>query len=135
MAAELRRFVADHGARPFCWKTNNCLGFVSGALQVQGAAPLPREWWSGYGTPRGALLRYRRLLRGYGVRCITEALDARYGRALTLHPADGMICARKADEVMGYAFGVTLAQGCVFLTAQGARWVEPEPGDIFWRPA
>lgn len=135
MAAELRRYIAERFSEPFRWQGNNCLAFVSGALEAQGVAALPREWWEGVSTPKAAALRYARLLRAHGAECITEGFDRRYSRALTLHPADGMICARKADEVMGYAFGVAIAQGCVFLTEQGARWVEPQSGDIFWRPA
>lgn len=73
------------------------------------------------------------MLAKYGFDDIIHAMDDRFDRELTLHPRDGMICARKANDVMGYGFGVALRGGCVFLTADGARWVDVEVGDLFWR--
>lgn len=133
MESQLTAYIARHRDKPFRWRDNNCLSFVSGALEACGLPGLPRDWCEGYITTREALRSYRKALAVYGHGDIIEAMDARYERVMTLHPRDGMICARKANDVMGYGFGVALRSGCVFLTADGARWADVEAGDLFWR--
>lgn len=135
MAGQLGAYIAEHATRPFSWAGNNCLGFVSGALEAQGLAPLPRDWWHGFSTTREAVRAYRRALARYGHSCIVDAMDARFDRAATLHPSDGMICARRDGGATGYGFGVAMAQGCVFLTDAGARWTAPQAGDLIWGAA
>lgn len=133
MGSQLTAYIEQRRDLPFDWRGNNCLAFVSGALEACGLSGLPRDWCAGYSTAREALRAYRTALRAYGHDDIIDAMDARYERVLTLHPRDGMICARKTDDVMGYAFGVVLHGGCVFVTGDGARWSDVEAGDMFWR--
>lgn len=134
MAAKLRAYLSTKASEPFDWRRNNCLSFVSGALEALELEPLPSDWCEGYSTMRGAAHYYRRTLKRYGLHGIIDALDVRYDRTLTLHPQEGLVCARPEVGPMGYAFGVTSAQGCVFLTEAGARWTEPRVGDVYWVP-
>ena len=133
MESQLTAYIAQHRDRCFSWRDNNCMSFVSGALEACGLPRLPRDWSTGYITAKEAVRSYRKMLKTYGHSDIVNAMDERYERVLTLHPRDGMICARKTDDVMGYGFGITLRGGCVFLTADGARWASIEPSDLFWR--
>ena len=133
MESQLTRYVAKHRDLPFGWRDNNCMSFVSGALEACGLSGLPREWCSGYTTTKEALQAYRAALAAYGHDNIVSAMDARYERVLTLYPIDGMICSRKTSDVMGRGFGIVLRGGCVFLTSDGARWAHVEPADLFWR--
>lgn len=133
MATELRDYILDHTEKPFDWSKNNCLSFASGALRVLGLPDLPRDWYTGAEDRREAVRAYRAGLERYGYANIIQALDDRYERVWTLHPEDGMICARKTDDLMGHGFGVTFRNGCVFLTADGAKWSDVEAGDKFWR--
>lgn len=133
MESQLVDYISRHRDLPFDWSNNNCLSFVSGALEACGLPGLPKDWCKGFSTTREALRAYRTALNAYGHGDIIEAMDARYERVLTLHPRDGMICARKTEDVMGYGFGVVLRGGCVFLTSEGAKWADVEAGDMFWR--
>lgn len=101
-----------------------------------GRDPLPEGWTQGYATPRTALAHYRRQLADDGSPDIIAALDRRFDRELTLHPEDGAIIARPcAAVVMGYAFGVAIDTGCVFMTKDGPIMSAIMPGDIVWGSA
>jgi hypothetical protein len=132
MAAELRAYVTAHAGVPFHWRDCNCLTFVQGALRAAGRAGLPDDWCLPAKDRREALRLYRAGLRADGAASIAEGMDARFERVFTLHPGDGLVCARQTRDVLGVGFGVTLGQGCVFLTDAGARWFDVEPGDMFW---
>ena len=118
---------------PFDWRENNCMSFVSGALEACGLSGLPSAWCGGYANTKEALLSYRKALAAYGHEDIVSAMDARYQRVLTLYPTDGMICSRETSDVMGRGFGIVLRGGCVFLTPKGAQWTQIEHDDLFWR--
>lgn len=132
MASELRAYIEGHRDTPFDWRVNNCLTFVQGALRAAGGATLPDAWCVPANSRLDALRIYREGLMAEGAANMTDAMDARYDRAYTLHPADGLVCARPARDVLGVGFGVTVNQGCVFLTKHGARWFTVEPTDTFW---
>jgi hypothetical protein len=133
MAAELMRYIHRHAHVPFDWRQNNCLTFVQGALRVVGGATLPDDWCLPARDRREAVRLYKAGLRADGAASIAEGMDRRYDRVMTLHPQDALVCARPTRDVLGFGFGVTAMTGCVFLTDAGARWFEPEPGDVFWR--
>lgn len=126
-------YLHEKANEPFDWHSNNCMSFVSGALISCGHNPLPKEWCCGYDSALRAAVAYRRELAAYGHQDIIEAFDGLFSRETTLHPANGMICARKTEGVMGYAFGVAYRSNCFFLTEIGALPCDIEAGDIFWR--
>lgn len=133
MAAKLTDYIMSHVDAPFSWGGNNCLSFASGALEACGRRGLPSDWYTGASNRREAVRAYKAGLGRYGYDSIIDALDDRYQRIHTLHPEDGLICARKTDDLMGYGFGVSFRNGCVFLTDHGAKWSDVEAGDRFWR--
>jgi len=129
----LRQYLGELVNKPFHWGDNNCMTFVSGALESTGYDPLPEDWQRGFKGEFGALRAYKRGLLEYGYGDIIEAMDDRFYSELTLHPRDGMICARKNNGyVLGHAFGVSLNSGCIFMTEVGPRWFDVEAGDLFW---
>lgn len=133
--AGLKQYLAAFEAAPFSWEGNNCMTFVSGALRAQGLTGLPEAWCAGYGNTREARAAYRRLLSEYGVPDIIAAFDDRFTRVMTLHPRDGMICARPSDAVTRWAFGVAWQGGCTYLADGGAVWSDVTVTDKFWWPA
>jgi len=50
----------------------------------------------------------------------------------TLHPVDGMICARRSDRVLGYSFGVIFGGLCVHVGDFGLVASDLEIEDMFW---
>ena len=133
MATKLRDYILAHTGKPFRWDGNNCLSFASGAIEACGGAGLPRDWYVGASVRREAVRAYKAGLKRYGYASIIDAINDRYERIFTLHPDDGLLCARKTDDLMGNAFGVSFRNGCVFLTDAGAKWSDIEAGDRFWR--
>lgn len=129
----LDEFLKDRERMPFGWASNNCMSFVSDGLKACGHSGLPDKWCSGYTTAHAALGAYRSCLSEFGYETVIEAFDHLFERVLTLHPKNGMICARKTAGVMGHAFGITYRSNCVFLTEEGAMSFDVEAGDIFWR--
>lgn len=129
----LDKFISERSKMPFNWSTNNCMSFVSDGLKSCGFVGLPGDWCEGYTTAPRAMSAYRRLLKAYGFDSIIDAIDDRFERVLTLHPKNGMICARKTEGVMGHAFGIAYRSNCIFLTEEGAMPFDVEAGDIFWR--
>lgn len=118
---------------PFDWAANNCIGFVSGALEAQGFAPLPVAWAKGYGSPRAAVRQYGKLLRETGCRDIFDAMDRACSRIWTLHPHDGVIVGRLTTaSVMGVLFGVVHRGGGVFLDETGPVRAPLMATDMFW---
>ena len=132
MGSILSEYIGRHADQPFDWASNNCMTFVSGYLDAIGYPPLPRKWCYGYTDAREAVRAYRQCLNDYGHESVIYAMDHRFDRTVTLHPDDGMICARRENGPMGYAFGLTCNQQCVFLTDDGARIFHVEAGDMFW---
>lgn len=130
MGSELRRYLASCEESPFDWSGNNCVSFVRGFVPS-----VPVDWAVGYSDAVEARHAYRRMLSEYGHDSILEALDARFERVLTLHPEDGMICARRENGPLRYALGLTVDQVCVFLADDGPRRFDVEAGDLFWRVA
>ena len=129
----LATYMFNNRETRFAWGRNDCLTFVSGALEAQGLAPLPREWVGTYTTPEGALRHYKRLLIRTGNTSIISAMDDLYDRPATLHPADGMIAARSvAGDVLGWAFGVVFRGGFAALHEGGLVNMPLRAGDLFW---
>ena len=132
MGSDLKAYLEPFADRPFDWACNNCMGFVSGWLEAVGLDPLPEAWCVGYADTKQAVRQYRKCLADFGHDDIIGAIDARFDREVTLHPRDGMLCARAESGAMGYGFGICYMQQCVFLTDEGARLFQVEPGDKFW---
>lgn len=122
-----------HNQGKFSWKDNNCLKFVSGALEVQGVDPLPKEAYEGFWDTRSAILHYRKTITKYGASNILQAMDDRFTRELTLHPRSGWIVSRESTDVLGYCFGVVYNDQAYFLSEGGLAVTHLKPTDIYWR--
>lgn len=122
-----------HNQGKFSWKDNNCLKFVSGALEVQGVDPLPEDWYKGFWDTRSAILHYRKTLSKYGKGDILVALDDSFPRELTLHPRSGWIVGRQSGDLLGYLFGVVYNDQSYFLSEGGLAVTHLKPTDIYWR--
>jgi|13_taG_2_1085334.scaffolds.fasta_scaffold14667_3 hypothetical protein len=128
----VRQYLVDNMYRSFSWSSNNCMSFVSAALEVQGYKPLPDTWYKGYTTSKEAYMAYRDNLRLYGYSDIIEAMDNIRTREVTLHPRDGLIVAKKSEDVMGYAFGVVYAGRCFHLGQEGMLVSDLDVSDMYW---
>lgn len=117
----------------FSWQDNNCLGFVSGALEAQGLTPLKEDWYRGFWDTRSAIVHYRKTLLKYKEPNILSAFDNLFSRELTLHPRTGMIVARKTGDLLGYAFGVVYNGQAFFLDYSGVVCTNLEVSDLYWR--
>ena len=123
---QLDEFLLNRSEKEFNWSDNNCLRFVHDALAYMGKDNIPSEWCMGYDSKLSASKVYKRNLRKYGFKNIIEAMDDRFDRILTLHPKDGMIVARKVQNIMGYAFGIAYNKNCVCVTEQGLKSLDVE---------
>lgn len=130
MGSQLTEYLASCEGKPFEWGGNNCVSFVRGFVPS-----IPADWAEGYDDAVSARHAYRRMLSEYGHDNIIDALDARFERVLTLHPEDGMICARRENGPLRYALGLTFGQCCVFLSEDGPVRSDVDVSDMFWRVA
>lgn len=133
MIEKMGDYLRQKTKEPFSWRDNNCMMFVSGALEIIGVEPFPKEWCVGYNSAGTAMRHYLRALKEYGYSDIIDAVDDLFDREFTLHPRHGMIAARPTDDVMGYAMGVAYNNSLVFLATNGVIVDTPRPSDIIWR--
>lgn len=101
---------------PFCWKTNNCLGFVAQAeVAVQGFSEFPEVL-----EPLENKFAALRLIRKNG-KTLDEWIDKKYQRISILSAQRGDICMMETAE--GAAVGVCLGHNAAFVGKDGLEFL------------
>lgn len=127
----LKKYLNGQGK--FSWANNNCLKFVSGALEAQDVSPLPPDWYEGFWDTRSGIVHYRKTLSKYNKTDILDALDSLFDREVTLHPRSGWIIGRKSGDLLGYCFGVVFNDQGYFLSEGGLVVTRLQASDLYWR--
>lgn len=133
---DLISYLTEVEYRPFRWGQHDCLTFSNQAVKLQRGFGWADEWLTGYTTPRGAFLKYRReQLNSDSFETIIDVADERMSRELTLHPRFGYIVGRQCSGALGWAFGVVGKGMALFVDEQGLVPSELRHDDLYWRPA
>lgn len=111
---------------PFCWKTNNCLGFVAEAeIAVQGFTEFPEVL-----QPLENKFAALRLIRKNG-KTLDEWIDKKYQRISILSAQRGDICMIETSE--GAAVGICIGHNATFVGSHGLEFVPMSLTIKAWR--
>lgn len=131
----IEEFIARHADEQFEWGKSDCLVFTNEAIKLLHGHGFCDDWLTDYDSPKTAIRRYSRGRKEEGKTCITEGLDSRLERVDTLHPRDGMVCARAALEPgpLGWSFGFVYGGLEWYRTTVGVVPLVPDGSAIYWR--
>lgn len=124
--------IEAHRNTPFEWGRADCLTFSNAATAAHTGEGWCDDWMGGYFDPRSALVAFARHLRAEGKSNVIDGVDERLDRVDTLHPRDGMVCARTADSVLGWAFGVVCDGLEWYMGEGGLESLEPDGSAMYW---
>lgn len=128
----LQEVILAHRGKPFEWGAVDCLTFSNAATEAHSGSAWCEDWLGAYFDPRSALVSYAKHLRAAGKGNIIEGVDERLDRVDTLHPRDGMICARPADSVLGWSFGIVCEGLEWYMSEDGLESIMPDGGAMYW---
>lgn len=129
----LREVILAHRETPFEWGRADCLTFSNAATAAHTGEGWCDDWVRGYFDPRSALVAYARNLRAAQKANVIDGVDERLDRVDTLHPRDGMVCARKeAEIVLGWCFGIVWGGLEWYMSENGLVSLSPDGSALYW---
>jgi hypothetical protein len=115
----LNQYINAVRNKPFEWGKNDCLTFTNGAFHAMYGKGWADDWLDRYladNTP----IRRNELIKEFGFRSFSEAVDQRLNRIDHIPPLGALVTTKHAEKwIIGVAMGISTGTRAVFLSKKG----------------
>jgi hypothetical protein len=128
----LNRYINDVRHKPFEWGKNDCLTFTNDAFHAMYGRGWADDWLGRY-LENTMPVRRRELIKEFGFRSFSEAVDQRLTRISHVPPLGALVTTKQAQRwIIGVAMGISTGSKAVFLSKDGVIHLPMETVHEAW---
>jgi len=128
----LNRYINDVRHKPFEWGKNDCLTFTNDAFHAMYGRGWADDWLGRY-LENTMPVRRRELIKEFGFRSFSEAVDQRLTRIRHVPPLGALVTTKQAQRwIIGVAMGISTGSKAVFLSKDGVIHLPMETVHEAW---